>query len=97
MNQFGSFTKQASAFPTKKSPTFQGYARFMKSATPVSSPSRVVLPPTVHAAKDNNNDGLIPFDQLDDNNKLTILSDIEHDQHLNDFKDALKRDFDLAS
>ena len=110
MNQLsrsGSFTKSASAFASTKSqsPTYNGYVRFAKAATPISSPSQVILPPhmlslsyaAMHATKPDIDEKIIALNDLEEGVKLTILSDIERDQRLLEFKDTLNRSFEKAA
>ena len=86
MNQFnlaGSLTKSASVFASAKSqsPTYQGYSRFMKVATPqhvdpFQKPPHMQNPEYLiaHAAKADINDKSIALNDLEEGVKLTILS-----------------------
>ena len=82
MNQFGFFTKSASA---PASPTLNGYAHLTKLVAPISVPSQVVLPPHIrspsyveyHQAKPAVPNKVISLNDLEEGVKLTILSDIE--------------------
>ena len=108
MNQAGAFTKSATAFTSSKpqstSTTYQGYARVSKLTSPQSS-SFFVKPPHMqdpdyfkhHATKPATDNKTIALNDLEDGVKLTILSDIERDQRLNDLKDVLKRDYERTT
>ena len=112
MNQLhlsGSFTKSASVFtssPSKpQSPALNGYAHFAKLSTPVSDPSQVVLPPhirspsfvTAHATKPDTETKQIALNDLEEGIKLTILTDIERDQRMNQLKKLIEEMFERSA
>ena len=105
LNHTGSFTKSASALSSSlhnsskpSNLTLNGYAHFAKAAAPISDPSTVVLPPhmqspsyaVAHASKPNIDGKVIDVNDLEEGVKLTILSDIERDQRLNEFKETIE-------
>ena len=99
MNQVGSFTKSASALVLPSSSTLNGYAHFTKISAPISDPSTIVLPPhmqspsyaAAHASKPDIDSKVIDVNDLEEGVKLTILSDIERDQRLNQFKETIEK------
>ena len=86
------------ALPNQSS-TFNGYDHFTNLSAPISDPSTVVLPPhmrspsyaAAHASKPNIDGKVIDVTDLEEGVKLTILSDIERDQRLNAFKEAIEK------
>ena len=101
LNRSESITKSASALTRSSSPTYNGYVRFSKFAVPQlkDSSSSFVKPPHMndpqyleyHANKPAIDRKVIALNDLDDGLKLSILSDIERDQRINDFKESLKQ------
>ena len=95
MNQAGAFTKSSSS-STPTSPTLNGYARFGKLSSSQFS-SSFVKPPHMqdpsylvhHASKPATAEKVIALNDLEEGIKLTVLSDIERDQRIKSFEDAI--------
>ena len=97
LNHAGSSASSSTRSPSpvkSLSPTYNSYSHFAKFNIPEVSDSYFVKPSHMcstdylahHATKPDINSKSIALNDLEEPIKLTILSDIERDQHLNDFK-----------
>ena len=102
LNRAGSFTKSASALTSTKpsSPTYNGHTHFTKVAVPqLSDSSAFIKPPHMcspdylayHASKPDVENKLIAINDLEEGVKLTIISDVERDQRITAFKEAIDK------
>ena len=95
LNRSESINKSASAKPS--SPTFNGYGHFAKLNSPVSSFSEFIKPQHMqdpdylvhHASKPATAEKIIDVNDLEEGVKLTVLSDIERDQRIKLFEEAI--------